>query len=523
MPRQIILAFTVLMIIAASGCINGLNPESVALATESVKEFLDEYPNADVKASLYPDYYIKDNIDQLRNECGEQIGVASYWKVTVNDPDSKSNISVWINEDSMKVLCVIRKGYGNEADIDAVPGEEASAKPIAVSGICRNGREAVITIANVKKSPIILTECTTPGVISRKTAECGHLWIERIDGWKMNAYLEDTEIPVGEHTILHDVGCADELPHVCEYIFKLDKEPKPIEVAVSCPGGKVQSNEAIGFITLGIPKDWDLDSNGDFSISLSNDLLSQITITKVEISAGTKHDYYVPSLHHLDLLPNSFYSLSFSESGLNLGPQTHGASYSVQVKIHYEAGGLPHTESGIVTGIVSEATFDPDDPHFYEGQKKSITVEGSTFDVTLMGISDFDTAVIEVDDTTHSIDLNQTLTIAGLDVHVDQVIFYPKEGQISSAKMTFSINESMYKEGQSRKVTVDDITFSVTLMGVSDIDTAVVKVNEMAKSVNQGQMEVISGLDVYVEEVFFQNREDQISYAKLFFSINEST
>jgi hypothetical protein len=107
-----------------------------------------------------------------------------------------------------------------------------------------------------------------------------------------------------------------------------------------------------GFLTLGTPDDWDLNSNGDFSIVLQNRLPNQIQITRIEASLGPVTDSYSPATPII-LGPSANYEVMSSESGLNLGPQKVGASYYVKVVIAYSRNGMQNTESGTVSGTVT--------------------------------------------------------------------------------------------------------------------------------------------------------------------------
>jgi hypothetical protein len=108
-----------------------------------------------------------------------------------------------------------------------------------------------------------------------------------------------------------------------------------------------------GFAALGVPDDWDLNSNGDFSIILRNSLRDQVEITGVEISLDPATDTYEPSTP-IAIGPRSTYGLESSESGLNLGPRTAGASYSIALDITYKIAGsdIMHMDSGTVRGTV---------------------------------------------------------------------------------------------------------------------------------------------------------------------------
>ena len=105
-----------------------------------------------------------------------------------------------------------------------------------------------------------------------------------------------------------------------------------------------------GFTTLGTPSDWDVASNGDVSIILKNRLPKQISVYNVTVSIGTSSDYNATTFQ---ISPGEEHSFPASLSGLNLGSKTQGTTYSVDVEIFYNSGGLNHTETGRITGTVS--------------------------------------------------------------------------------------------------------------------------------------------------------------------------
>jgi len=112
-----------------------------------------------------------------------------------------------------------------------------------------------------------------------------------------------------------------------------------------------------GFTTLGAPTDWDLTSDGNFSIIMKNSLASQITVYTVTATMGTNTDTWntTPDLGatYLQMGPGSTYSALPATTGLDLGTPTSGTSYSVDVSILYNSGGFDHTETGTVTGTVT--------------------------------------------------------------------------------------------------------------------------------------------------------------------------
>jgi hypothetical protein len=119
-----------------------------------------------------------------------------------------------------------------------------------------------------------------------------------------------------------------------------------------------------GFTTLGTPEDWRLESNGDFSIILSNRLANTITIYEIMINLSnsgdiwntfncTGNDDYMTIGPGGSRDPSTVCPLADDPFHLNLGGQTSGTTYNVDVRLMYRAAtGLDHFESGRVTGTV---------------------------------------------------------------------------------------------------------------------------------------------------------------------------
>jgi hypothetical protein len=109
-----------------------------------------------------------------------------------------------------------------------------------------------------------------------------------------------------------------------------------------------------GFTTLGAPDDWKLGTTGDFDIILTNRLATQITVSQIDITLkGTSTtDGYTPS-PAITIAPGSTSTLTAATSGLNLGTQTAGTTYTLEVAVTYNAGGFDQVETGTLTDTVS--------------------------------------------------------------------------------------------------------------------------------------------------------------------------
>jgi hypothetical protein len=119
-----------------------------------------------------------------------------------------------------------------------------------------------------------------------------------------------------------------------------------------------------GFTTLGAPDDWDVDTNGDVRILLNNRLAETITVYNITVTMGTTTDNWntynctgVDDYMTIGPGGNSDPSTACPQANqpysLDVGSPTSGTTYSVDVKIEYNAGGFTHTENGKITGTVS--------------------------------------------------------------------------------------------------------------------------------------------------------------------------
>lgn len=72
-----------------------------------------------------------------------------------------------------------------------------------------------------------------------------------------------------------------------------------------------------------------------------------------------------------------------------------------------------------------------------EGDQVTVTVGGTVYNVKLNGVSDSDTIVVTVGSDTNTIDKEQTKTIGGLQVYVDNVYYYGSTRTDNQAKVSF--------------------------------------------------------------------------------------
>lgn len=110
MIERIVSIILMILVLVISGCISGLSPEDIAKMSDEVREFLDQYPDSDIAASYLRADYVGGVIDQVREDCGEQMEIADYWRVNVHDPQTNVTLIIFIEAESKQVVCVVKKG-----------------------------------------------------------------------------------------------------------------------------------------------------------------------------------------------------------------------------------------------------------------------------------------------------------------------------------------------------------------------------------------------------------------------------
>ena len=73
------------------------------------KYFLNAYPQAKIQGYILSRNYIKNKIDELREECGEDFKEQEYWKMEYTDQRTNKSLTLWIDPYTEKVVCIIEK------------------------------------------------------------------------------------------------------------------------------------------------------------------------------------------------------------------------------------------------------------------------------------------------------------------------------------------------------------------------------------------------------------------------------
>ncbi len=128
MLSKILLGSSLISILLLSGCI-GLGPESLALANPLVKQFMSEYPNAQLTATHYSVEESAQILETLSKDCGKEYAEGKdLYRINIDDPDSGLKVVAWVDMSTQTIECAVKYGTDDEKTISDDKGEEKKCK-----------------------------------------------------------------------------------------------------------------------------------------------------------------------------------------------------------------------------------------------------------------------------------------------------------------------------------------------------------------------------------------------------------
>ncbi len=102
--------FFAVLLIASSGCIGGFDFERVAETSPQIQSFMAEHPNAEIKIIHLTEEQSAAMIDEIREQCGEQMAAKEYYKVTIDDEESGLMLIAYIDAETEQLEGAYIKG-----------------------------------------------------------------------------------------------------------------------------------------------------------------------------------------------------------------------------------------------------------------------------------------------------------------------------------------------------------------------------------------------------------------------------
>lgn len=86
------------------------NPVAIARSNKEIKEFMKDYPNADLKIIHLTSEQAETVLEDIKEICGEQMLAKEYYQITINDAESGLGVIGYIDAEKQIVECVVKKG-----------------------------------------------------------------------------------------------------------------------------------------------------------------------------------------------------------------------------------------------------------------------------------------------------------------------------------------------------------------------------------------------------------------------------
>ncbi len=87
-----------------------IDPKDIISESSQIQDFLNSFPNSDIKTIYMSESNTKKILSSLVNDCGPQMIAKDYYKSTIVDLDTKSTLVVWIDAKTGIIDCLIKKG-----------------------------------------------------------------------------------------------------------------------------------------------------------------------------------------------------------------------------------------------------------------------------------------------------------------------------------------------------------------------------------------------------------------------------
>lgn len=111
-------------VIFIAGCISQ-SPENLALSNPIVKEFLTQYPNAELKITFFSQSQVQNIIESVREDCDNPyLEAKDYYKISIEEKNSGLSVLSWLDWNNKTVACAVKKAIENPS-IGQPPTQES--------------------------------------------------------------------------------------------------------------------------------------------------------------------------------------------------------------------------------------------------------------------------------------------------------------------------------------------------------------------------------------------------------------
>ena len=106
----------IILIILIAGCTSPGDPAEIAKSNNIVENFLEDYPQAEIRTTHFDQRTIRNIIDDIHRDCNStNITLMELYRVEIEDLDTGMNVITWIDAVNVSILCVVsNRACGND-------------------------------------------------------------------------------------------------------------------------------------------------------------------------------------------------------------------------------------------------------------------------------------------------------------------------------------------------------------------------------------------------------------------------
>ncbi|HLE07559.1 MAG TPA: hypothetical protein VI933_02945 [archaeon] len=161
------IALLLLGIVLIAGCTN-TQIDAFLKAYPAAKAFTDQYPNAKINTVLVDQKTTVAQLIDISKECGV-IPFSDYYKSVIDDVESNTKLTVWMDAKTYKIVCVVKDRIGIKTIIAAAPTTTStvtSSPPLQTTSTI----PAATTTVPQTTSTVTITGATTTTVTTSSGA-----------------------------------------------------------------------------------------------------------------------------------------------------------------------------------------------------------------------------------------------------------------------------------------------------------------------------------------------------------------
>src|SRR3989338_1103782 len=165
------IALLLLGIVLIAGCTN-TQIDAFLKAYPAAKAFTDQYPNAKINTVLVDQKTTVAQLIDISKECGV-IPFSDYYKSVIDDVESNTKLTVWMDAKTYKIVCVVKDRIGIKTIIAAAPTTTStvtSSPPLQTTSTIP---AATTTVPQTTSTVTITSGATTTSTISSTTSTAG--------------------------------------------------------------------------------------------------------------------------------------------------------------------------------------------------------------------------------------------------------------------------------------------------------------------------------------------------------------